>query len=163
MYAQLQAVARTYGGVKANNLALGGEPGSAVLNKHSESQMNSLLELGPDGWGKYQTAQPVAVDTIDRYLVRENIASVDLMKMDTQGYELHVLKGATAALARGVVKVIQVELVFTDMYARMAKPHEVLRFMDDHNMRFVTLYKIHRTRSGAAEYADALFARADAL
>ena len=43
----------------------------------------------------------VRLDTIDSYLQKECILSIDLLKIDVEGYELEVLKGRKMHLKKG--------------------------------------------------------------
>ena len=44
------------------------------------------------------TEVPVRVETLDGYCERHGIDSIDLLKVDTQGYDLNVLKGAAGRM-----------------------------------------------------------------
>jgi FkbM family methyltransferase len=56
--------------------------------------MSSFLPLGPDGWGQIVDEREVSIDTIDNYCMRNRISSIDLLKSDTQGFNLEVIKEA---------------------------------------------------------------------
>ena len=51
----------------------------------------------------------VQVSTIDEYLKSNNIDRVELVKVDTEGFDLEVLRGAESALAGGKIGVVQFE------------------------------------------------------
>ena len=51
----------------------------------------------------------VAVTTLDAEIERRGISFVDILKIDAEGYDLHVLKGVTNSLKRGIIDVIQFE------------------------------------------------------
>jgi FkbM family methyltransferase len=89
-FADLQRNTRL-GSVNLNNFALGAEPGTLV-NENTISDMSSFHELGPDGWGSIQRRISVEVKTIDDYCVQNRISSIDILKSDTQGFDLEVLK-----------------------------------------------------------------------
>jgi FkbM family methyltransferase len=50
-----------------------------------------------------------AVTTGDKFLVEAGLAAVDLLKIDTEGSELDVLRGFSAALERGAIRAVQFE------------------------------------------------------
>ena len=47
--------------------------------------------------------------TIDEFCQKENIEKIDLLKIDTEGHEEHVLKGAYKTLKK-IIDVIYVEV-----------------------------------------------------
>lgn len=56
-------------------------------------------------------AEEVAImlTTIDEFVALNNISKIALLKIDTEGHELSVLKGAHQTIAKGLVSVIQIE------------------------------------------------------
>jgi hypothetical protein len=64
-----------------------------------------------DGWGlaEQQRAEVVRLDTLDAYCQRVGVQVIDLMKVDVEGHELEVFKGAAGMLAQGKIKRIQFE------------------------------------------------------
>ena len=58
------------------------------------------------------TGSSIAVEgtTLDEYCQLQDIARIDFLKIDVEGAELLVLQGATNALARSMIGVIQLEL-----------------------------------------------------
>lgn len=52
---------------------------------------------------------PIELTTIDEFIRTERIARIALLKIDTEGHELSVLKGAREALAGGLIDTIQIE------------------------------------------------------
>ena len=51
----------------------------------------------------------IALTTIDEFVVEHGISKIALLKIDTEGHELSVLKGARQTIAAGMAEVIQVE------------------------------------------------------
>lgn len=64
------------------------------------------------------TVQPIQTVTIDRYLSEHAIERVDLLKVDTEGHDFAVLRGAGAAFAAGAIGVVQFEYNHRWVYAR---------------------------------------------
>jgi FkbM family methyltransferase len=54
----------------------------------------------------------VPVDTIDNVMKEQQVEKIDFMKMDVEGFELSVLKGAEEALSQGKIRFIYTECVF---------------------------------------------------
>ena len=59
-----------------------------------DSQESAVSHLDSKG------SVPVHVDTLDNFVQKQGIKSIDLLKIDTEGFEAHVLRGATNILAK---------------------------------------------------------------
>ena len=70
---------------------------------------NSLRNRVGDVDHAGRPVERVEVDTLDRFCARFGIASVDLLKIDAEGFDLAVLEGADALLQEHRVRYIQVE------------------------------------------------------
>jgi FkbM family methyltransferase len=59
------------------------------------------------------------MDTIDNFCATDNIAHIDFLKIDVEGHEFSVLKGAAGMLANKQIKVIQFEFNAHNVYSRV--------------------------------------------
>lgn len=78
--------------------------------------------LGMDPGSMYELIE-TEVDTVDEFLLGKNISEVNLMKIDVEGGELGVLKGALKSLSKGVISVVQFEQHLDDL--RESTFHEI--------------------------------------
>ncbi len=62
---------------------------------------------------------PFTIDTTDHYCLENGITHIDFMKIDVEGHELDVLKGAQLMLNSGAIKVIQFEFNEFNVFARV--------------------------------------------
>ena len=84
-----------------------------------------------------------------------------LLKVDTQGYESAVLRGAAASLPK--ISLVTLELSFVQLYQSQPKYYEVMRLMDEAGFDMVgvaPMFLEQKTRHFLQ--ADAMFARRDA-
>jgi FkbM family methyltransferase len=139
-----------------NNMALGSESCSAVFTENTSSEMSSFLKLGPDGWGKTTNCM-VDVGTLDDYCVHNSIRVVDILKIDTQGFELQVLRGGEKLIAQHRIGLIFLEITFSKMYESLPRLDEIYRYLVDRGFSLVTFYRFCYQR-GRAGWTDALFA-----
>lgn len=97
--------------VAVHNLALGSEPGKAVLHEYNHSDLNSLIPNSPYVARFNPEAQSVAVDvaTLDEFCEAHSIDRIDVLKIDTEGFDAMVLRGAQGMLSRGAVKFVYTE------------------------------------------------------
>lgn len=77
--------------------------------------------------------EPVTVTTLDRVLAKLGTPDVDFVKLDTQGSELDILRGAERALA-GTMIGVELEVEFTPLYEQQPLFHDVAAFL--HARRF---------------------------
>lgn len=79
----------------------------------------ALARLRDDGgagrhgaWNKVNTAEgePIQLVTLDDELARLGLETIDLWKLDMEGYESVALRGATRALAAGRIRAIYIEV-----------------------------------------------------
>lgn len=99
------------------NAACGSVSGQAVLYDYAGSQGSSHASLHAGVIEVFHNATAVehVVDVIDldSFAASRGISSVDLLKIDTEGNELEVLKGTADLLRGGRIKAIQFE--FSEM------------------------------------------------
>ncbi|MBQ7577010.1 MAG: FkbM family methyltransferase [Synergistaceae bacterium] len=58
---------------------------------------------------EFEQSESIMLDTLDKYVNDKKIGHIDLLKLDVEGNELNVLKGAADSLANGIIKAIQIE------------------------------------------------------
>src|SRR5712691_12575705 len=136
--------------------ALGSSVGEQLFQENIESDMSSFLELSKAGWGEVKKQEKVAVTTVDQFLAERSITTVDILKSDTQGYELEVLKGAEQAMRQNRIGLIYFEFIFAEMYRNLPPFDEVYRHLVDRDFLLVAIYNFHR-QNELASWADVLF------
>jgi FkbM family methyltransferase len=136
--------------------AIGSSARRQEFLENTEPDMSSFLELGATGWGEVKNRALVDVTTIDQFLGEQNIPTVDILKSDTQGYELEVFKGAEEAMRANRVGLVYFEFIFSEMYRGLPRFDDVFRFLTDRGFLLVSIYDIHHQR-GLADWANILF------
>lgn len=148
----------------------GSQPGEAVIYVNSHSALSSL---DPD-WGQAQRTESISLTTVDRFLADQEIDLVGLLKIDVEGHDLEVLKGARDALTAGRIDVIQVEAGLNAPGKAMPALEDFQRLLQPLNYQLYGIYNQCRARpqrgagrklSGASReiliYCDALFVRCE--
>ena len=145
--------------VRAVNCGMGARREEKTFVENTYPDMSSFLEPGDDSWGVVIQRRTLALNTIDDYCARTGIAEIDILKSDTQGYDLEVLRGASRMLKERRIGLIYIELTFAKMYLGAPRFDEVYGFLTDNGMALVSFYEMHY-QNDALGWTDALFKRA---
>lgn len=143
-------------GVHVWNCALASQSGELKLLENTLSEWTSFLPLSNFGWGEVAKETPVVVRTIDEFCREQNVTSIDILKSDTQGYELEVFKGAERLFQAGGVGFVFCEMVFSDMYKQMPSFTQVYDFLIQRDFLLVSFYDIAHEKA-VASWTDGLF------
>lgn len=118
----LEAAVRDLG-IVPQALALGDVAGAMQLHDFAGEEGSTQASLSADSIGLYSgpmTAHDVRVTTLDDWLAAEGLDEVALLKIDTEGYDLNVLKGASQALRDRRIRRIQFEFIPANIGTRVA-------------------------------------------
>jgi FkbM family methyltransferase len=134
-----------------NNFALGDKTEEKEFNvtaKTSNSSFNKI-NLGTD-WLKvrskqYNTSeesyvtsvQKVNIIKLDDYCKDNNISVIDLVKIDTQGYEDKVLEGSLNSIKQNKIKAIVTEIMFDNVYDKYFSFSDLEKYIIPYNFRMV--------------------------
>lgn len=110
--AHFEATTKALGGSAVlHNVALAGEPGEATLYK--DAPMSGLASLTKRNLAHrgitMDAAETVKISTVDAMIAEAGLDRVDLLKVDVEGHELDVLRGAEQAMRGGMIGLVQFE------------------------------------------------------
>lgn len=146
-------------------LGLGSQAGELTLHILADSQVsNSFLAPRQSTWQSiaYATGlvsqRRVPVTTVDEFCATQKLNRVHLLKIDVQGFELEVLKGARGTLAN--IDHVFVESGIQRLYEGAPSFSDVCDFMEQHAFHLMHLRAWHRGNRVLVE-TDMLFRRND--
>jgi FkbM family methyltransferase len=139
-----------------NNFALGAEPGVLEFIENTHPTMSSFLEPGAASWGEIKQRVQVNVKTVDDYCADLGVDAIDILKLDTQGFDLKVIEGSNRLLAQHRIHLIYMEIIFSEMYKGLPRFDEIFGFLADRGFVLVTFYEFHY-QNGRLGWTDALF------
>lgn len=151
--------------VRTVQCAVADRSGAATFHLNRKDTTNSLLPnaaaaqewVSPGKIGAVGSVQ-VPVVTLEQYCREQSIEQIDLLKIDVQGGEMMVLRGAEALLARSAVSLIYAEALFVPLYEGQAWFHELAAHLAARGYALFNLYEMKHGR-GLPQllWANALF------
>jgi FkbM family methyltransferase len=155
--------------VRCLRLALGSEAGQRQMFLNETAAVHSL----DPGWGASTGTETIEMTTVDLVVAQEGIPRIDLLKIDAEGHDLEVLKGARDTLGNGKIGIVMIEVGFAAPGKRQPTLEEVQAFLSPLGHHLYGIYNQSRARlsrridapPGDADpeilvYADALFVAA---
>src|SRR5262249_27898326 len=91
-------------------------------------------------WTTASEVVAVRVDTIDHYCETHNIPRIDLLKIDAQGYDLNVLRGAEQMLRRKEIRLVTAETNVASLYHDEPSLATLLAYVDALDYRLIGFY-----------------------
>jgi FkbM family methyltransferase len=149
--------------VSLHNYAMAERPVRRELIRYASSDLSSFLPLASDAENRFRempidTTEIVDVRTVDAFVAEAGLTVVDLLKIDTQGTDLDVLRGASAALQSGIVRHVMVEINFVRMYEGQNDALDVVQYLRARGLHLVDFYeKVYQANTLA--WCTALFSR----
>lgn len=141
--------------------ALSSGSGRLPLNITHKDDSSSLLAIGrpqAENFGTRVVGQSlVSTSALEDHLDARELRQPILLKIDVQGWELEVLKGAVGALGR--IHFIYCEMSALELYEGQALADELIGWMVEHGFTLVGMYNPRVSRRGALLQFDALFTR----
>lgn len=150
----LQTVSGELTGVELSTALLGEANKESVLFHQSGSASSVLPEIERDA-----PACSMPMTTLDNITNETRFAQPDFVKLDVQGYELSVLRGAEKTLEG--VEAVLMEINLIPIYRDVPLFHDVTAFMAERDFRLYDICTFFRRPYDAALWQlDAIFVRA---
>ena len=144
--------------IKLNNFALGDKSEVKDFNIFEKNDTSSFLKLNDSEWVNVRSKQlgidkkkflkeeiKVEVQTLDEYVDRNNIEQIDVLKLDTQGYEKNILDGAQKTLKKKVIKIIETEIILDEVYSNYLTFTDIEKNLINNNYRLIALEDMNFT------------------
>ena len=148
-----------------HQIALGRADTSAVIHVAANTVFSSLRPANAFSAKRFEKeSAPVRDETVTvrrlDAVLRETVPDIGrrrvFLKTDTQGFDLEVLRGAERMLTSGAVRLVFMEITFSEMYIGLPRFDETFAFLADRRFRLVAFYDFYYQRDRAA-WTDGLF------
>lgn len=107
-FAELQENVRADAGILCFRMALGSAKGRAEIAVQQASKLSSMAEVSPSTMAAGRR-EAIEVTTLDDFCQAAGVDQIGLLKVDTEGSDLEVLKGAQGMLEHHRIDLVQVE------------------------------------------------------
>ncbi|MCK1704936.1 FkbM family methyltransferase [Bradyrhizobium sp. 146] len=133
--------------------------GNSTINVTSEDDSSSLLPLGEEHQRLYgsRVASTLTIKTgrLSSFIAPDRCPKACLLKIDTQGFELQVLKGSEELFPR--VQLIYAELSFIELYEGQPLASEVISYLHAMSYQLVGVFNVAHDGADRPVQADMLF------
>lgn len=161
-FAALERACAQDGNWSCHKLALGEDNGTATINISLNSASSSLLRSRD--WATavepgiaYVGQETVDVRRLDEFLPSLTDARRIFLKIDTQGFERHVLEGARDVMSR--IAMVQLELAWTPAYEGQAELSEMAGLMREQGFVPILIEPAWTDKNGTLREMDVVFVR----
>ena len=145
--------------IETFNYGLGDKKKKELLNDNLESSSTSINQLNKDSkyykkkyfflnpFNNKKVSIPVKINviTLEDFVIEQKIKTVDLLKIDTEGYEFKVLKGLGKYIAN--IRFIHFEHHFDDMIIKNYNLTEIHNYLKKNNFKKVFKVKMKFRKS----------------
>lgn len=116
LWPKLEALARRFARWNVEKIAFGDATGNLPLQVAEDDNIGSFLGFSDlyqrrNPAGKTKQSIDARVERLDDFCIRHGIDSIDLLKIDVEGFEFHVLAGAICMLPETTAIIVEVSLI----------------------------------------------------
>ncbi len=131
--------------IRLNPFALSDKRGRVDFYVNQSADTNSLLKpakIGASSDNMVATRNITQIDTLtlDEYCSENHIEQIDILKMDTQGSELSILKGAASLLRDKKIGLIYTEAYFKNQYKEQPLFYEIAAWLGKFGYHLEDIY-----------------------
>jgi len=145
--------------VSCHQLALGSEVGQTRVRLVSRSAFcmeNSLLHQPMEDTPEEMT-ELINMITVDAFCGANSVLKIDILKVDTEGYELKVLKGSQTLLQSGRILNVLCEATFNEHDRDHTSFFKLVEFLMPYNFYPYSIYDVCHRHDGSVLFLNALF------
>lgn len=162
-FQKLKKATSTNKNVSCFHTALGEFKGSQVIPLQEKSTLNSLSSTRNATISEGDETEEIKIEKLDQIFLDLKLSEIDFLKIDTEGFEMEVLKGAENTLQQGKIKFILLELGIKK-HPRTTFYNDVSNYLSLNGYDVVGFYKQSSslyTKGRFLMHSDVLFVNSD--
>ena len=154
LYQKLKKKYENNKNIFVNNLAVSKEIGEGVLNITQKSGSSSMLDIKKNTkWLKVRSKQfntdpdnfikkkeKVSTVSLNDYCKTHDIKEVDILKIDTQGFEDKVLIGSSEMIKNQSIKFIELEIIQKEAYEKYFSFYDLEKMLTPNDYRLCSIH-----------------------
>ena len=138
--------------IRYHNFALGETNEKAFLTRPDSDLCGQVVKT------QKNNSTSISVRRLDEFCLNEKISAIDLLKIDVEGNELSVLKGASGMFERNAIRAIFLECDFNKEDRQHSYFFDIFDFLSRENFCFHGLFDVVRySPSYGIGFCNALF------
>ena len=131
----------------------------AILNTKWIKLRSRKINVLPDNY--LLETKFVKSQSLDNFCKKNKVSHIDILKIDTQGNEDNVLKGAKKLLKKKKIKLIQLEVILQDIYSKYLNIFDVEKYLIPNSYRLLGINKYGNLIDNYSFQIDLLYIRSD--
>jgi len=140
-------------GVHLFKIGFGSKASSVEISLGEDSRTSSILY--PQG----SVLESVEIETLDDFVVQHDLDCIDLLKIDTEGYELEVLKGGYGLLRTQRIAMIYIEVELVHTNRHFVSLEDINNVLVEHGYEIFGIYEQqpHWTGEHSISFCNVLY------
>lgn len=110
---------------------------------------------------KFLETYNVQITTIDKIVKKLKIDKIDILKIDTQGFEDKVLEGSSQLLKKGKIKVIELELILGFGYTKSLSFFDIEKILTKYKYKLIAISTAGNVISYSNYQTDLIYVSSD--
>lgn len=163
-YQSLLIASRDDASWECRHLALGESCGTLPMRLSKFTPSSSLLRMAPTHTAVWPGTEESGVEEVEVRPLDSLANELQLtnhrvmLKIDVQGYEIAVLRGAIQTLS--CIQAASIELLFAPLYDGQSRYFEVMALLEESGLQFAGFSEVNReVKSGRLMFANGVFLR----
>jgi len=157
-----------YPNIHVFNVGFGNENENRTLHVNKNSGGNSFLEVSPSinayegDWTVPVGTVNASIRTLDSFCTEHHIEAIDLVKIDTQGYEMLILNGGKQVIHASKTRLIYIEVLFVELYKKQSFFADIFTELEQRGFKLIGFYNrfYDQKKPHHLLWCDALFGSA---